>query len=82
MAEKTQRLVERDGQVLELVVDRDPYRLKGAGRRMDAEPAATADRSADSVRQIQGSAQRPFLDDAPGNGPAMTLLAVAPNEIG
>ena len=36
----------------------------------------------DGAGQLQGGAQRPLADDAPGDGTAVALLAVAPEEVG
>jgi hypothetical protein len=75
---------EAAAQFADLVVDVDPDRLKGAGRRVAAR-LATADHAADDLGELAGAGD--WLDppgghDGLGDPPGLALLAVAPNDIG
>src|SRR5512146_1664752 len=78
--------LEKRGEALELVVDRDAQGLEGAGRRMDRAAMARAGGAFDDPPQLRGGGQRtaaPGLHDCPRDPPRgafLTELANDPHE--
>ena len=65
---------ERLGQFLQLAIDEDAQRLKGARRRMDGLVAAAADGARDDFGKLARAGER-LLPPAPVRSPAATARA-------
>ena len=81
--------VERAGQRrlqhVQFAIDRDPQRLKGAGRRVNLAAPPGRDRPGDDRRQLlcrRERRARPFAHDGAGNSPRPAVLAIGEDEVG
>src|SRR5688572_33053212 len=68
-------------ELLKLLVEMDPYRLEGAGRRILLLAGMVAGRLANDVGELAGALDRAGGDDRPGDSAGLGLLAVAVDHV-
>ena len=69
-------------ELAQFLVDVDPDRLEGAGRRVLLHSRMMAGRLADDLRQLGRPFDRAAGDDRPGDPPRLPLLAIMEDDVG